>query len=125
MRCSACGETHTLLQPELGPHKRYRIDVLEQVCTAIEEGATKSEASRRVGGPSLERIGAWVRDWSIQAQILIYFIKLWLLSGPRPPLGKYTFARTNFSYSAKMTLPSLSKSGFPKPFMTFIGSVLE
>ncbi len=85
VRCSACEKAHTLLQPELGPHKRYRIDVLEQVCAGVEEGATKSEASRRVGGPSLERVSAWARDWSIQAHLLIDFFKLWLLSGPRPP----------------------------------------
>ena len=88
VRCTAtrvCGKTHTLLQPELGPNKRYRIGVLEQVCIAVEEGATKSEVSRQVGGTSLERVGAWARDWSIQAQILIDFIKLWLLSGPRLP----------------------------------------
>ena len=85
VRCSACGDTHTLLQPELGPHKRYRIDILEQVCAAVEEGATKSEVSRRVGGPSLERVSAWAKDWLVQVQILIDFFRLWLLSGPRPP----------------------------------------
>ena len=85
VRCTACGQTHTLLQPELGPNKRYRLGVLEQVCTAVEEGATKAEASRRVGGPSLERVGAWAWDWLVQARVLIDFFKLWLLSGPRPP----------------------------------------
>ena len=97
VRCSACGETHTLLQPELGPHKRYRIDVLEQVCAAVEDGATKSEVSRRVGGTSLERVGAWVRDWSIQAQLLIDFIKLWLLSGPRSPRLLFVPASTRIA----------------------------
>lgn len=83
--CNACGKTHTLLQPELGPNKRYRINILEQVCTAVEEGATKSEVSRQVGGTSLERVGAWARDWLTQAQSLIDFFKLWLLSSLRAP----------------------------------------
>lgn len=97
VRCSACGETHTLLQPELGPYKRYRIDVLEQVCAAVEEGAAKSEVSRQVGGMSLERVGAWARDWSIQAQLLTDFIKLWLLSGPRLPRLLFVPASTRIA----------------------------
>ena len=83
VRCTAimmCGKTHTLLQPELGPNKRYRIGILEQVCTAVEEGATKAGASRQVAGPSLERVGAWVMDWLMQAPVLIDFFEHWLLS---------------------------------------------
>ena len=80
VRCTACRHTHTLLQPELGPNKRYRIEILEQVCTAVEEGETKSGASRQVGGPSLERVGAWVMDWLVWARVLIDFFKHWLLS---------------------------------------------
>jgi hypothetical protein len=80
LRCTACGRTHTVLPPELGPRKRYRLEVLEAVCTAA--GAAKARIAAAAGGVSPERISAWLGLWQSRATDLIRFLELWLLSDP-------------------------------------------
>ena len=78
--CKACGRTHTVLPPELGPRKRYRLEVLEGVCSAA--GKAKARIAAAAGGVSPERIGAWLGLWQSRAADLIRFLERWLLSDP-------------------------------------------
>jgi hypothetical protein len=62
--CMACQRTHRVLPRELGPQKRYRLEVLEEVCAA--EGDAKARISAQLDGVSPERIrcstGHWIGD---------------------------------------------------------------
>lgn len=69
-----------MLPPELGPHKRYRLEVLEAVCAAA--GEAKARIAAAAGGVSPERIGAWLGLWQSRAAALIRFLELWLVSDP-------------------------------------------
>ena len=69
-----------MLPPELGPRKRYRLEVLEAVCSAA--GGAKARIAAAAGGVSPERIGAWLGHWQSRAADLIRFLELWLLSDP-------------------------------------------
>ncbi len=80
LRCTACGATHTVLPPELGPYKRYRLAVLERACSVV--GATKARISAQLDGISLERIAAWLALWQAVAGDLIRFVELLLLADP-------------------------------------------
>jgi len=80
LRCTVCGATHTVLPPELGPHKRYRLEVLERVCAAA--GAAKAGISAQLDGISVERIGAWLALWQAVAGDVIRFVELLLLADP-------------------------------------------
>ena len=80
LRCTACDRTHTVLPLELGPRTRYRLEVLEAVCTAA--GGAKARIAAAAGGVSPERIGAWLGLWQSRVADLIRFLELWLLSDP-------------------------------------------
>lgn len=80
LRCTACGATHTVLPPEIGPQKRYRLEVLERVCAAA--GAAKARISTQLDGVSPERITAWLQLWQAEAGDLIRFVELLLLADP-------------------------------------------
>lgn len=77
MLCTVCGATHTVLPPELGPHKRYRLEVLERVCAAA--GTAKAKISAQLDGISVERIATWVALWETVAGDVIRFVELLLL----------------------------------------------
>jgi len=78
--CTACGLTHTVLPPELGPHKRYRLEVLERACAAA--GMAKARISAQLDGISPERIATWLALWQAVASDLIRFVELLLLADP-------------------------------------------
>ena len=80
LRCTACGKTHTVLPPELGPRKRYRLEVLEAVCGTA--GRARARIAVAAGGVSPERIGVWLGLWQSRVADLIRFLELWLLSDP-------------------------------------------
>ena len=63
--CSSCGGTHTVLPPELGSCKRYRLEVLEAVCSAA--GGAKSRIAAAAVGVSTERLAAWLGLWQSRA----------------------------------------------------------
>ncbi len=77
LRCTACGATHTVLPPEFGPYKRYRLEVLERVCAAA--GTAKARISAQLDGISVERIAAWLALWQAATSDLIRFVELLLL----------------------------------------------
>ena len=80
LRCTACGATHTVLPPELGPHKRYRLAVLERACSAV--GLATARISAQLDGISPERIATWLALWQAMAGDLIRFVELLLLADP-------------------------------------------
>jgi hypothetical protein len=80
LRCTTCGATHTVLPPELGPHKRYRLAVLERACSAV--GLATARISAQLDGISPERIATWLALWQAMAHDLIRFVELLLLADP-------------------------------------------
>jgi hypothetical protein len=80
LRCVVCGATHTVLPPELGPYKRYRLAVLERVCSAV--GLATARISAQLDGISPERIATWLALWQATASDLIRFVELLLLADP-------------------------------------------
>ncbi len=69
-----------MLPQELGPRKRYRLDVLEAVCIAA--GGAKARIAAAAGGVRPERNGAWLGLWQSRAADLIRFLERWLLWNP-------------------------------------------
>lgn len=57
--CRACHGGDTVLPPQLGPHKRYVVTVIEQALLALDGGAAKARVSAALEGISPERLRAW------------------------------------------------------------------
>lgn len=57
--CTACRHGHTVLPPQLGPHKRYAVPAIEQALHALGTGVAKARVAVVLGGASPERLSAW------------------------------------------------------------------
>jgi hypothetical protein len=57
--CSVCHKNDTVLPPQLGPHKRYVVTVIEQALVSLDGGTAKARVSAALGGISPERLRAW------------------------------------------------------------------
>ncbi|MCL6594986.1 MAG: DUF6431 domain-containing protein [Firmicutes bacterium] len=58
--CTACRHSHTVLPPQLGPHKRYALTTIEQALVALSAGTPKARVSAMLSGVSTERISTWL-----------------------------------------------------------------
>ena len=57
--CTSCRHSHTVLPPQLGPHKRYAVPVIEHALRTLGSGLAKTRVAVLLGGTSPERLGAW------------------------------------------------------------------
>lgn len=57
--CTACRHSHTVLPPQLGPHKRYTVLAIEHALHTLGAGLAKARVAVLLGGTSPERLSTW------------------------------------------------------------------
>lgn len=98
IRCKACRHCHTILPPQLGPHKRYTLAVIEAAVRAQAAGEAVSRISARLGGISPDRIATWERHFtaSVDAvrgaiEAIVIRAPLFHLPAVSPTAGVFTY----------------------------------